>query len=86
MCLFYLYQVVNSQNGEIANDDPTAGASNAPITAQPEVEVVDETKYVPACWFSVILLNYFVFSLLCMQFLREGGWYFSSHYGQFKLG
>lgn len=37
-------QVVSSTNGELANDDPTAGHSNTPITAQAEVEVVDETK------------------------------------------
>ncbi|XP_054287378.1 casein kinase I isoform X8 [Macrosteles quadrilineatus] len=40
-------QVVSSTNGELANDDPTAGHSNTPITAQAEVEIVDETK----CWF-----------------------------------
>ncbi|CAB3359136.1 Hypothetical predicted protein [Cloeon dipterum] len=39
-------QVVSSTNGELANDDPTAGHSNTPITAQAEVEIVDETKYV----------------------------------------
>ena len=38
-------QVVNSTVGEIA-DDPTGGRSNSPIAAPPEVEVVDETKYV----------------------------------------
>ncbi|XP_071450405.1 casein kinase I isoform X1 [Hetaerina americana] len=37
-------QVVSSTNGELANDDPTAGHSNTPITAQQEVEIVDETK------------------------------------------
>ncbi|XP_013385114.1 casein kinase I isoform X1 [Lingula anatina] len=37
-------QVVSSTNGELAPDDPTAGHSNTPITAQAEVEVVDETK------------------------------------------
>lgn len=45
MCVL-LFQVVSSHNGELAPDDPTAGASNTPITAQPDVEVVDETKYV----------------------------------------
>ncbi|KAH8295127.1 hypothetical protein KR018_007552, partial [Drosophila ironensis] len=40
-------QVVSSTNGELNPDDPTAGHSNTPITQQPEVEVVDETKYVP---------------------------------------
>uniref|UniRef100_A0A0A9WGA3 non-specific serine/threonine protein kinase n=1 Tax=Lygus hesperus TaxID=30085 RepID=A0A0A9WGA3_LYGHE len=37
-------QVVSSTNGEVANDDPTAGHSNTPFTGQPEVEIVDETK------------------------------------------
>ena len=41
-----MFQVVSSHNGDVAPDDPTAGHSNTPITAQPEVEVVDETKYV----------------------------------------
>lgn len=45
-------QVVSSTNGELANDDPTAGHSNTPITANAEVEIVDETKYV----LSVLLL------------------------------
>ncbi|XP_014206645.1 casein kinase I isoform X5 [Copidosoma floridanum] len=36
--------VVSSTNGELANDDPTAGHSNTPITAPPEVEMIDETK------------------------------------------
>ncbi|XP_046432081.1 casein kinase I isoform X5 [Neodiprion pinetum] len=42
-------QVVSSTNGELANDDPTAGHSNTPITAPQEVEMVDETKTNP-CW------------------------------------
>ncbi|KAG9341180.1 hypothetical protein JZ751_019619 [Albula glossodonta] len=37
-------QVVSSTNGELNADDPLAAHSNAPITAQPEVEVVDEAK------------------------------------------
>ncbi|KAJ7415749.1 Casein kinase I isoform gamma-3 [Willisornis vidua] len=37
-------QVVSSINGELNTDDPTAGRSNAPITAPAEVEVMDETK------------------------------------------
>ncbi|XP_043567728.1 casein kinase I isoform X2 [Chiloscyllium plagiosum] len=37
-------QVVSSTNGELNTDDPTAGHSNAPITAPAEVEVMDETK------------------------------------------
>lgn len=41
-----LFQVVSSTNGELNADDPTAGHSNTPITQQPEVELVDETKYV----------------------------------------
>lgn len=39
-------QVVSSTNGELNADDPTAGHSNTPITQQPEVELVDETKLV----------------------------------------
>jgi len=38
-------QVVNSTVGDIA-DDPTGVQSNSPIAAPPEVEVVNETKYV----------------------------------------
>jgi Casein kinase 1 gamma C terminal len=37
-------QVVSSTNGELNADDPTAGHSNTPITQQPEVETVDDTK------------------------------------------
>ncbi|XP_037979378.1 casein kinase I isoform X14 [Motacilla alba alba] len=37
-------QVVSSTNGELNTDDPTAGRSNAPITAPAEVEVTDETN------------------------------------------
>lgn len=39
-------QVVSSTNGELNADDPTAGHSNTPITQQPEVEMVDDTKWV----------------------------------------
>lgn len=45
---FLSLQVVSSTNGELNTDDPTAGRSNAPITAPTEVEVMDETKYVLA--------------------------------------
>lgn len=38
------YKVVSSTNGELANDDPTAGHSNTPITAPQEVDMIDETK------------------------------------------
>ncbi|XP_025077402.1 casein kinase I-like isoform X4 [Pomacea canaliculata] len=42
-------RVVSSANGEMqTTDDPTAVHSNTPITAQPDVEVVDETK---CCFF-----------------------------------
>uniref|UniRef100_A0A8C7TQW1 non-specific serine/threonine protein kinase n=1 Tax=Oncorhynchus mykiss TaxID=8022 RepID=A0A8C7TQW1_ONCMY len=41
-------QVVSSTNGELNADDPLATHSNAPITVQAEVEVVDEAKYVSA--------------------------------------
>ncbi|XP_029475581.1 casein kinase I isoform X4 [Rhinatrema bivittatum] len=37
-------QVVSSTNGELNTDDPTAGHSNAPITAPAEVEIMDETN------------------------------------------
>ncbi|CAB1338987.1 unnamed protein product [Coregonus sp. 'balchen'] len=37
-------QVVSSTNGELNADDPLAAHSNAPITVQAEVEVVDEAK------------------------------------------
>ncbi|XP_024870223.1 casein kinase I gish isoform X7 [Temnothorax americanus] len=37
-------QVVSSTNGELANDDPTAGHSNTPITAPQEVDMIDETN------------------------------------------
>ncbi|MGH0189847.1 UNVERIFIED_CONTAM: hypothetical protein FKN15_040018 [Acipenser sinensis] len=35
---------MSSTNGELNPDDPTAGHSNAPITAPAEVEVADDTK------------------------------------------
>lgn len=38
-------QVVSSTNGELGGDDP-AGHSHTPITAQPEIEMAEETKYV----------------------------------------
>lgn len=38
------FQVMSSTNGELNTDDPTAGHSNAPITAPAEVEVADDTK------------------------------------------
>ncbi|XP_024134408.1 casein kinase I [Oryzias melastigma] len=37
-------QVMSSTNGELNTDDPTAGHSNAPITAPTEVEVAEEAK------------------------------------------
>ncbi|XP_019895783.1 casein kinase I isoform X11 [Esox lucius] len=37
-------QVVSSTNGELNADDPLTAHSNAPITAQAEVEVVEEAK------------------------------------------
>lgn len=39
-----MLQVVSSTNGELNVDDPTGAHSNAPITAQAEVEVVEEAK------------------------------------------
>lgn len=41
-------EVVSSTNGELGGDDHTAGHSNTPITANAEVEVVDDTK---CCFF-----------------------------------
>jgi hypothetical protein len=40
-------QVMNSVNNDPVVDDPTGAHSNAPITTLAEVEVIDETKYVP---------------------------------------
>ncbi|XP_067829481.1 casein kinase I isoform X3 [Heptranchias perlo] len=37
-------QVVSSTNGELNVDDPTTAHSSAPIAAQPEVEVTEDTK------------------------------------------
>lgn len=37
-------QVVSSTNGDLGGDDP-AGHSHTPITAQPEIEIAEETKY-----------------------------------------
>lgn len=37
-------KVVSSTNGELNADDPTAGHSNTPITAQAELETHSETK------------------------------------------
>lgn len=45
VCLVVMVQVMSSTNGELNTDDPTAGHSNAPITAPTEVDVIDETKY-----------------------------------------
>uniref|UniRef100_A0A8C7QFZ5 non-specific serine/threonine protein kinase n=1 Tax=Oncorhynchus mykiss TaxID=8022 RepID=A0A8C7QFZ5_ONCMY len=44
-------QVMSSTNGELNTDDPTAGHSNAPITAPTEVEVADDTKC--CCFFKM---------------------------------
>ncbi|KMQ97730.1 casein kinase i isoform gamma-3 isoform x1 [Lasius niger] len=48
-------QVVSSTNGELANDDPTAGHSNTPITAPQEVDMIDETKLVAVCFITIRL-------------------------------
>ena len=56
--------MVSSTNGELNPDDPTAH-SNAPITAQAEVEVVDEAKYVSFASFSFILTAF------CLHFAME---------------
>jgi len=39
-------QVVSSTNGELQGDDQVGGQSNAPITAQADVENTETTKYV----------------------------------------
>lgn len=41
---FSALQGMSSNNGELNTDDPTAGHSNAPITANAEVEVAGEIK------------------------------------------
>lgn len=56
-------QVVSSTNGELNADDPLAAHSNAPITVQAEVEVVDEAKYVTEQGFSAFLCNTSVYYL-----------------------
>ncbi|XP_049643890.1 casein kinase I isoform X1 [Suncus etruscus] len=42
--LYCKNQALNSTNGELNTDDPTAGHSNAPITAPAEMEVAEDTK------------------------------------------
>lgn len=59
------FQVVSSTNGELANDDPTAGHSNTPITAQAEIEIVDETKYFTLLQFVL------AFSTIMLSILHE---------------
>uniref|UniRef100_A0A4W4GQA8 non-specific serine/threonine protein kinase n=1 Tax=Electrophorus electricus TaxID=8005 RepID=A0A4W4GQA8_ELEEL len=59
-------QVVSSTNGELNAEDPLAGHSNAPITVQAEVEVVDEAKYVLLLLLLLLLL---VFLFVCFGFL-----------------
>lgn len=61
MCDIYI-QVVSSTNGELANDDPTAGHSNTPITAPQEVDMIDETKLV-----TVFIANFCCFSVCCSE-------------------
>ena len=39
-------QVVSSTNGELGGDDRTERKSGVPLNAAPEVDVVEETKYV----------------------------------------
>lgn len=50
--------MVSSTNGELANDDPTAGHSNTPITAPQEVDMIDETKLVAVCFITICLSVY----------------------------
>ena len=49
-------QVVSSTNGELGGDDP-AGHSHTPITAQPEIEMAEETKYKHILFSSFFLLE-----------------------------
>ena len=53
-------QVVSSTNGELGGDDP-AGHSHTPITAQPEIEMAEETKY------KQILFSSFFYLMLQVQ-------------------
>lgn len=64
--LFFFSQVVSSTNGELNTDDPTAGRSNAPITAPTEVEVMDETKYVLIL---LDLVTFFFLNFACLRFI-----------------
>ncbi|RLW03630.1 hypothetical protein DV515_00006237, partial [Chloebia gouldiae] len=50
-------QVVSSTNGELNVDDPTGAHSNAPITAQAEVEVVEEAKHVAPRMGQIVIFN-----------------------------
>ena len=71
-------QVVSSTNGELGGDDPTGGHSHTPITAQPEVEIVEETKFVTIFFIysfafisgDHILAIYWVLSLLWLALKR----------------
>lgn len=54
--------MVSSTNGELANDDPTAGHSNTPITAQAETEIVDDTKYDEKFYVLYFILNQISFT------------------------
>lgn len=64
---------MSSTNGQLNADDQTGGHSNAPITAQAEVEVVEEAKYVPSNSLQHSLLPLHVSLLLhvpiCLIFL-----------------
>lgn len=51
--------MVSSTNGELANDDPTAGHSNTPITAPQEVDMIDETKLVIVRFSTIRLCLFF---------------------------
>ena len=56
-----MLQVVSSTNGELNTDDPLAVPSNAPITTQAEVEVVDEAKYVLTSLFYIFFYPFYNF-------------------------
>ena len=56
-------QVVSSTNGDVAMDNPTVGLSDTLIAANPDVEVVSETKYVITFFFFSSSIFYLVLTL-----------------------
>jgi hypothetical protein len=58
-------QVVSSTNGDLGGDDP-AGHSHTPITAQPEIEMAEETKYELMQILFPFFFYFYPFSYLCI--------------------